>query len=207
MTRHLTMYCLFLIIAPRLMYDNIIAINNGTIRDELELLFEEAVDLSNCLKRKARQTHHGERLSPSGRILLQTLRLGGPQTVPALAHTRSTSRQNIQILTDRLANLGYVEFVANPNYAKSDLVQLTARGQAMLQDANAREAVALAALLPHMSEHEVRSAAELLRRLRLLITGERKAVRTRTVEPVSERSDAPESQTFAGPDELPVNLL
>jgi DNA-binding MarR family transcriptional regulator len=189
------------------MSDNTIAIPAGTIRDELERLFEEAVDLGNCLKRRARQTHRGERLSASGRILLQTLRLNGPQTVPALAHIRSTSRQNIQILTDRLASLGHVEFVANPQHATSDLVRLTASGEAMLQDANAREASALAALLPHTSEDEVRDAAELLRRLRSLITGERKAGRPRPVEPVSERDAEPEPPNFAGPEELPVTLL
>ena len=62
------------------------------------------MDLANYLKRQARQTHRGEQLSPSGRILLQSLHLNGPQTVPSLAHVRSTSRQNIQVLVDRLAD-------------------------------------------------------------------------------------------------------
>ena len=189
------------------MSDNKVAINNGTIRDELELLFEQAVDLGNCLKRKARRTHRGEKLSASGRILLQSLRLSGPQTVPSLAHLRSTSRQNIQILTDRLAALGYVEFVANPNHARSDLVQLTGRGEAMLQDANVREASALAALLPHTTEAEVRDAAELLRKLRLLMTGDRKSRHARGAVSSPPANVVPEAPSPAAFEELPVTLL
>jgi len=188
---------------------NNLPVINGTIRDELEVLFEECVDLSNYLKRKARQTHRGERLSASGRILLQSLQLSGPQTVPALAHIRSTSRQNIQVLVDRLAAAGYVEFATNPGHRRSDFVQLTAAGEAMLVSANEREAGVLAALMPHTTEAEVSNAAELLRKLRHLMAGERKR---RKPGPQSARSESAETRaTIHAPveveDELPVSLL
>lgn len=154
--------------------DNKLSSYNGTIRDELEVLFEECVDLANYLKRKARQTHRGERLSASGRILLQSLQLNGPQTVPSLAHLRSTSRQNIQVLVDRLAVAGYVEFASNPGHRRSDFVRLTHEGEALLASANQREAGVLAALMPHTTEAEVTNAAVLLRKLRELMAGERK---------------------------------
>jgi DNA-binding MarR family transcriptional regulator len=187
---------------------NKLPVINDTIRDELEVLFEECVDLANYLKRKARQTHRGEQLSASGRILLQSLQLNGPQTVPALAHLRSTSRQNIQVLVDRLAAAGYVEFVVNPGHRRSDYVQLTGAGQAMLDSANEREAGVLASLMPHTSESEVSDAAELLRKLRQLMAGERKR---RKPGPQSARDEAAATlATVHAPveadEELPVSL-
>jgi len=182
----------------------------GSIQSELEVLFEETVDLANYLKRRARHTHRGEKLSPSGRILLQSIHLNGPQTVPALAHLRSTSRQNIQVLVDRLAATGYVEFVTNPSHRRSDFVQLTPAGEAMLSSANQREAGLLETLQPHTSELEVQQAANLLRRLRLLMGGERK----RRKSTPQGRSDTAETQaaspspaTESFDDQLPVSLL
>ena len=170
---------------------------NGSIHDELEVLFEEAVDLANCLKSKARHTHRDEGLSASGRILLQSLHLKGPQTVPVLAHVRSTSRQNIQVLADRLAAAGYIEFLANPGHKRSDLVALTDAGRELLSSANEREAGLLATLLPHTTEAEVKAAADLLRKMRLVLGGERKR---RT--PVASPGPRPRSEPTVHPPEL-----
>lgn len=193
--------------------DNKTATEGGSIRDELEFLFEEAVDLANYLKHQARHTHRGEPLSASGRILLQSLQLNGPQTVPVLAHIRSTSRQNIQVLVNRLAAAGYVEFVANPGHKRSDLVGLTPAGRELLNAANQREAGLVATLLPHTSETEVKAAAETLRKLRLLLGGERKRRKAKR-EPQGYRHEvvpaATTTATKAAPEpveELPVSLL
>ena len=185
---------------------------DGSLQGALEVLFEETVDLANYLKRQARQTHRGEQLSPSGRILLQSLHLNGPQTVPSLAHVRSTSRQNIQVLVDRLAKDGYVEFVPNPDHRRSDFVQLTAAGQDMLSSANEKEAGLLETLMPHTSEVQVQDAAELLRKLRLLMGGERKR-RKSGPKPrpagATRSTPAPQPQPVTPyfEDELPVSLL
>lgn len=190
--------------------DNKLSHYSGTIRDELEVLFEECVDLANYLKRKARQTHRGERLSASGRILLQSLQLNGPQTVPALAHLRSTSRQNIQVLVDRLAVAGYVEFASNPGHRRSDFVQLTHEGEALLASANQREAGVLATLMPHTTEAEVNNAADLLRKLRELMAGERKR-RKSGPKPVltSAPVDVPEGipSPLVSDEERPISQL
>ena len=192
---------------------------NGSIHDELEVLFEETVDLANRLKKQARHTHRGEQLSASGRILLQSLQLHGEQTVPALAHIRSTSRQNIQVLVNRLAAAGYIEFAINPGHKRSDLVRLTDAGRGLLSTANEREAGLLATLLPHTTETEVRSAAELLRKLRLLLGGERKRRKANREQP-SEMHEVVTAQTAtvsapatvvvqpeSSEEEMPVNLL
>lgn len=182
---------------------------NGSIRDELEVLFEETVDLANRLKSKARHTHQGERLSASGRMLLQSLQLNGQQTVPALAHLRSTSRQNIQVLVDRLEAAGYIGFVSNPGHKRSDFVGLTEAGRALLSSANEREAGLLATLLPHTTETEVKATADLLRKLRLLLGGERKQrpLMKSDTAPVPARNATSQPTEPEVGEELPVSLL
>ena len=187
---------------------------NGSIHDELEVLFEESAALANRLKKNARLLHRNDNLSASGRGLLQTLQLHGAMTVPQLAAARSTSRQNIQVLVDRLAEAGFIEFVTNPGHKRSVLVGLTAAGRAMLASANEREAVLLENLLPHTASAQLREATELLRKLRFQLGGEPKRRRARsvttTVEPVKHAKPAPATSlawVVADADELPVNLL
>lgn len=176
----------------------------------LEVLFEETVDLANYLKCKARRTHQGEQISASGRILLQSLQLHGQQTVPALAHMRSTSRQNIQVLVDRLEAGGFIEFIPNPGHRRSDYVQLTAAGRVMLATANQREASLLETLLPHTSKAEVDNAAKLLRKLRLLMGGERKRRKSGPkpdLKLVQPEEPKPIRVVSLFEEELPVSLL
>lgn len=187
--------------------------SNGSLHDELEILFEEASALGNRLKKNARNLHRNDNLSASGRILLQTLQHHGPQTVPQLAALRSTSRQNIQVLVDRLEAAGYIAFQSNPDHKRSVLVALTDGGRMLLVSANQREAGLLASLLPHTTEAEVLAAAQLLRKLRNMLGGERKRRSKREEAKPSIPEDAPTSAT-RGPapeateaDELPVNLL
>lgn len=197
-----------------------------TIHEELEVLFEEAAALAGRLRKNARQIHRPENLSAAGRGVLRVLHLLGPQTVPQLARQRSTSRQNVQVLVNRLESAGYTKFLDNPAHKRSELVQLTSSGSDLLASTNRREARMLAGLLPHLTEREILSAAGLLRRLRQLLSGEQRAqpwVRQR--EPKVEHTDRaktlapkapqlPESMaTTSDPSEgedstdLPVNLL
>src|SRR6185295_2962392 len=57
--------------------------------------------------------------------LLRSLKLGGPQTVPALARSRPVSRQHIQTLADAMAAEGLLAFKPNPAHKRSPLVTLT----------------------------------------------------------------------------------
>ena len=61
--------------------------------------------------------------------LLRSLRLGGPQTVPALARSRPVSRQHIQTLADAMAADGLVAFRPNPAHKRSQLVAITGKGE------------------------------------------------------------------------------
>src|SRR5262245_42800407 len=61
---------------------------------------------------------------------MRSLALLGPLTVPQIAQMRPTSRQRMQRLANELAAEGIVEFIDNPKYRRSKLVQLTRKGDA-----------------------------------------------------------------------------
>lgn len=196
--------------------------STGSVQDELEVLFEESAALANRLKKNARLLHRNDNLSASGRILLQTLQLHGAMTVPQLAAIQSTSRQNIQVLADRLEESGHIAFVANPNHKRSVLVALTDAGRALLSSANARESSLMGAILPGTAAAQLREAAELLRKLRYQLGGAPKPRK----QPARRRIAAPEppamdvqplkparisstkpAQHHEAEEELPVSLL
>lgn len=61
--------------------------------------------------------------------LLRSLRLEGPQTVPAIARSRPVSRQHIQMLADAMADDGLIAFKPNPAHKRSQLLTITAKGE------------------------------------------------------------------------------
>jgi DNA-binding MarR family transcriptional regulator len=144
---------------------------NG-IKDELDFLFAEVAALAKHLKKAIAQIHRQDDLPSGGRSVLQGIHRHGPQTVPQLARERSSSRQHVQVLVDRLAAAGHVEFRSNPAHKRSDLIYLTERGEEMLGTATEREANFLAPLLPYTTEAELLSVATLLHRMRGLLVGQ-----------------------------------
>ena len=125
---------------------------------EVEQLFEEVRALANQLSKA-----HFRRANSS---VLRSLETMGAQTVPALAHQWSSSRQNIQILVNRLERLGYVEFTANPAHQRSALVRLTERGKDMLKETGEQEAQFMNGLTSRISKADAASAFEILRGFR-----------------------------------------
>jgi len=194
---------------------------NSSLQEELEVLFEESAALANRLKKNARLLHRNDNLSASGRGLLQTLNLHGSMTVPQLAAARSTSRQNIQVLADRLAEAGFISFVSNPEHKRSVLVALTEAGRTLLSSANEREATLLENL-PQTASTQLREATELLRKLRFQLGGEPKRRRakneatvtiatetttTETAKPAPKPKPTAKQPEPVDDDELPVSLL
>jgi DNA-binding MarR family transcriptional regulator len=94
----------------------------------------------------------------------------GPQTVPQIARLRGTSRQNIQILVNRLETDGCVELSSNPAHKRSGLVQLTGPGRDLFGRAAEQEDRFLAGLAGRVSAGEVASATSLLHQFRLMLT-------------------------------------
>jgi DNA-binding MarR family transcriptional regulator len=72
--------------------------------------------------------HRDSDISVGMRAVLESVIVGGPQTVPHMARFRPVSRQHIQGLVNQLLAGGYVEYVSNPRHKRSQLVAATPHG-------------------------------------------------------------------------------
>ena len=95
--------------------------------DAINALLAEVNALALRLRQLGRRQAHGG-LPAAESMVLEILRREGPRTVPQIAKTRLTSRQNIQILVNALAARGLVEFIGNPAHKRSALIRLTKPG-------------------------------------------------------------------------------
>jgi DNA-binding MarR family transcriptional regulator len=96
---------------------------------------------------------------------MRSLALLGPLTVPQIAQLRPTSRQRMQRLADELAAEGLVEFVDNPRHRRSNLVQLTRKGDARYREMNTRLLAIASTMGLALSEVEIRKSSEIVRQL------------------------------------------
>jgi DNA-binding MarR family transcriptional regulator len=196
----------------------------------VEALLAEVNALANRLNQVGRGQEAPAGLPAAAYGVLQSLERHGSQTVPQIALRRSTSRQNIQMLINRLQGQGCVELTSNPAHRRSALVSLTGRGRALvLQGAEAYNSM-LKTLASDIAKPELASATRLLNGLRHLLTAEtarttavsrqRKISRPRGRRPPVERLKK-ESPAVPGPatanvvaekispdeEEFPVSLL
>lgn len=103
----------------------------------------------------------------SHRAVLESL-YSGPQTVPSLAKARPVARQHIQILVNKLLELGLVETRANPAHRRSSLVALTTAGKRRFEAIRKAEGALLRRVTLPLSAGEL---LDLARRLELLSQG------------------------------------
>ena len=96
---------------------------------------------------------------------LRSLALLGPLTVPQIAEMRPTSRQRMQRLADELAAAGLVRFIDNPKHRRSNLVQLTPKGDARYRDMSARFLAIASTMGGALGEADIRKATEIVRQL------------------------------------------
>ena len=168
------------------------------MRNELAILFDEVRFLETSIK--TLNDHPKDSGNAAG--VLQVLGEGGPQTVPQLARFRITSRQNMQLIINRLVKAGYLEMLSNPAHKRSDLFQLTASGRTLLAAIIERENHFLEELAPQISNNDLHLACAVLRRLRELISERNGSPKNLPGEIGSNR---PNIQSEG--DELPVSLL
>src|SRR5512147_1654587 len=88
--------------------------SQGAPPKSLEELFTEINSLAICLKKSSAALHHQDNLPPGGRTVLTIVNQSGELTVPQIARSHSSSRQNIQVLVNRLARMGLVVATSNP---------------------------------------------------------------------------------------------
>jgi DNA-binding MarR family transcriptional regulator len=190
--------------------DSAITPNTPPLHEPLEALLVEVNGLANRLKSSA----PGSTLPTASRAALQLLQRYGPQTVPQIARARFSSRQNIQILVNRLQQEDLVELFTNPDHKRSALVRLTPRGQAIITRASQDSAELNTRLLPSFSPSELSSATDVLSRLRSLLQPSQDPLRPATVKLPSPPNLPTSAYDETVPDlpsfdegNLPVSLL
>jgi DNA-binding MarR family transcriptional regulator len=190
--------------------DSALTPNTPPIQDRLEALLVEVNGLANRLK----SADPTSTLPTASRAALQLLQRCGPQTVPQIARARFSSRQNIQILVNRLQQEGLVEFFTNPDHKRSALVRLTPRGQATIAEAGKEAAELTTRILPYFSQSELSSATETLSRLRSLLQPGKDPFHpgTEMVAPAPKHSHPVNQETIpespsSDDGDFPVNLL
>lgn len=90
----------------------------------------------------------------------------GGLPVASIARNMGLVRQSVQRIADELAAEGIVHFAPNPHHRRAKLVQLTARGTALFEEASARWRAMTGALVAALGSGEVERAAALLRACR-----------------------------------------
>lgn len=187
----------------------------------LDDLVEEARAVVQCWRRE-RHAGAAGRWNRGQQDVLIDLDARGPQTVPSLARARQVSRQHIQVQADRLAEAGLVEFSPNPNHRRSELVQLTDQGRALIASLHAADEDDLNRLRSSVQQIEIQACVAVLRKIRLsLRPNSAKQLAKRPIgttsgsnlpdipprpsTPGSLPSPVPEPST--DDEELPINLL
>jgi DNA-binding MarR family transcriptional regulator len=180
------------------------------LKQKLEQLMVEIVTLANQFKKTTFAVQHENRLLAASRTLLQLLAAEGPHSVPSIARRRSSTRQNTQILVNRLERMGCIRFKSNPAHKKSDLVEVTEKGRAILAASQASEEQVLTAVASHVSEPELNQTLELLAQigdaLRDLNGHPRESEEATAVPNKPERVPEPQPPD-EDESEIPISLL
>jgi DNA-binding MarR family transcriptional regulator len=138
--------------------------------------------------------------------VLDIIHRAGALTVPQIARERSTSRQNIQILVDRLAREGQVELVGNPAHKRSALVRLTEQGRTWLATGEQSQRQFFSEIESRLSQGEIRAAVSVLRKVQSLLNGEGRQ-QNHNSQPRRSNRPVSASEPEKNSEEFPVNLL
>lgn len=118
--------------------------------------------LANAVANAAAELHEGGGMPTAMRAVLETVIVGGPKTVPAIARARGVSRQHVQALVDRLLAAALVAYRDNPAHRRSRLVAATESGKAALSALRERELAALSRLELAIGTDAMRQAREVV---------------------------------------------
>jgi DNA-binding MarR family transcriptional regulator len=178
---------------------------------EIQALLSEIRSLAIRLRQGVAPRPDG--LPPGGQQVLEILLLRGEQTVPQIARLRGTSRQNIQILVNRLQTDGCVDLISNPAHKRSCLVRVTEKGSQMMSAARRTNDSSLAVLSSLVPVADVLSTTATLRRIRQTFkAAELPLPETPRPVPPKRKRAAPSQnvvsqETFLEEYQLPINLL
>ncbi len=99
------------------------------------------------------------------RAVLETLREQGALPVPDIARHLEIQRQYVQVMVNETLAEGLTEQRPNPRHKRSPLLALTAKGQAMIDDAVLQERQLLEAIGDEFEVREVETALDVVMRL------------------------------------------
>ena len=195
----------------------------GEVRlEDFEELLTEVSALAIRLAQNTRRVQTARDLPAGGTSVLKLLSRFGALTVPQMARLDCSSRQNIQIIVNRLQKEGCVEFAPNPGHKRSDLVRLTERGMASMKAVVDYSETYTARILPTLSKADLLGTLAMLRSIREAIDGSPNSLsRAKSADP-KQRFQEPSFEFQATPSraepfatqetsfedgELPINLL
>jgi len=134
------------------------------ISSAFDTLFIEVIALASRLKRP--MLPQGAGLDVGPRRVLQVLAHEGPLTVPQIGRLLGTSRQNIQVIVNRLKTDGWIEIILNPAHERSVLIQATESGKALVTPSIAEETRIFGELNARFPKSKVTEATNLLHEIR-----------------------------------------
>ena len=138
--------------------------------------------------------------------ILSELQDSGPCTVPDLARRLNTSRQNIQVMTNRLLSQGFVQTAANSGHKRSPLFNLTASGVAILSSNQPATQSRFSKIIESSAKSAVNAAIETLRKVRLALLDQPEGTQRAAVDLQLKKDDKAESEP-ENETALPYNLL
>ena len=107
------------------------------------------------LKAYGDEVHAALGVNASMRGVLESLDEGGPLTVPQIARLKGVSRQHIQLVVNALAKQGHAAIAANPQDARSPVVEITKAGRALYRKIVVREMTILSAFAERFSASDL----------------------------------------------------
>jgi DNA-binding MarR family transcriptional regulator len=180
---------------------------------QVDALLAEVNALSTQLRQPARSANAEDQLLAAEVSVLQIVEKLGPQTVPRIARARLTSRQNIQVLVNRLIAAGCLEANRNPRHKRSVVIGLAARGKNLLATAANHHEQIVREFSMRVPAKKLREAVEILNQLRASLTQASGRTmrpnhpRTRSTESDSEKAPSASNGVQPEEDQLPVSLL
>jgi DNA-binding MarR family transcriptional regulator len=119
----------------------------------------------NRLKAVADSLHSAHGVTGGMRAVMEALDESGEQTVPAIARSKSVTRQHIQVLVNDLVEAGLAATRDNPDDKRSPLVTLTKKGRDRFARMRGTEKPVIADLAQALSGRDLAIAVSALEAL------------------------------------------
>jgi DNA-binding MarR family transcriptional regulator len=182
---------------------------NSCSVENLEALFAEVTSVSLRIRQVYGDTQVPGGVPAGCKTVLAALEHQGPKTVPQLARMRGTSRQNIQVLVNRLHRDGHVQLVPNAAHKRSSFFQVTKAGIASLEKLEQAEVQLTGALAPRLGQEQVVAAIGVLKQLRELLAVTQITTARLPEQGLGQRETSParKQMPVLVEEDLPISLL